>query len=100
MSLGRVPLFLTAFAAILLLSSSPGAAQNQLAYEGPGVDQLYPEQHMLFLKGVEDDQYLDRNWTTVTGLPSGRLVSVSAAYLRRGRLTRTSKGRGQTRTCA
>jgi len=70
-SLGRVPLFLTAFAAILLLSSSPGAAQNQLAYEGPGVDQLYPEQHMLFLKGVEDDQYLDRNWTTVTGLPSG-----------------------------
>ena len=60
-----------AISALLILSSSSSVAQNQLAYEGPGVDQSYPEQHMLFLKGVEDGQYLDRNWTTVTGLPSG-----------------------------
>ncbi|MEC7406334.1 MAG: hypothetical protein VX461_01165, partial [Candidatus Thermoplasmatota archaeon] len=71
LSQGRAPLFLMAISALLILSSTPGAAQNQLAYEGPGVDQSYPEQHMLFLKGVEDGQYLDRNWTTVTGLPSG-----------------------------
>ncbi len=71
LSQGRAPLFLMAISALLILSSSSSVAQNQLAYEGPGVDQSYPEQHMLFLKGVEDGQYLDRNWTTVTGLPSG-----------------------------
>ncbi len=60
-----------AICALLILSSSSSVAQNQLAYEGPGVDQSYPEQHMLFLKGVEEGQFLDRNWTTVTGLPSG-----------------------------
>ena len=60
------------------LSSHLGSSQNQLAYEGPGVDQSYPEQHA-FLKGVEDGQYLDRNWTTVTGLPSGRSPSPRAA---------------------
>ena len=46
-----------AICTLLILSSSSSVAQNQLAYEGPGVDQSYPEQHMLFLKGVEDGQY-------------------------------------------
>ena len=71
MKLRRVPLFLSAIITILLVASSPGFAQNQTAYEGPGFDFSYPEQHMLFLKGVEENQFLDRNWTTVTGLPSG-----------------------------
>jgi len=71
MQLRRVPLFLSAIITILLVASSPGFAQNQTAYEGPGFDFSYPEQHMLFLKGVEENQFLDRNWTTVTGLPSG-----------------------------
>lgn len=53
------------------MASSPIIAQNQTAYEGPGIDFEYPEQHMLFLKGVEENHFLDRNWTTVTGLPSG-----------------------------
>jgi len=71
MKLRRVSLFLSAVITILLVASSPGFAQNPTAYEGPGFDFSYPEQHMLFLKGVEENQFLDRNWTTVTGLPSG-----------------------------
>ena len=67
----RTPLFLSAVLTIILVASSPGIAQNQTAYEGPGLDFSYPNQHMLFLKGVEENQFLDRNWTTVTGLPSG-----------------------------
>ncbi len=47
-------------------------AQNNQFYDGPGSDYHYPEQHMVFLKGDEDSQYLDRNWTTITGLPTGR----------------------------
>jgi hypothetical protein len=71
MNLGRAPIFLSAALTIILVASSPGIAQNQTAYEGPGLDFSYPDQHMLFLKGVEENQFLDRNWTTVTGLPSG-----------------------------
>ena len=63
-------LVLTSILATLMVSSS-GIAQNQTVYEGPGIDFEYPEQHMLFLKGVEENHFLDRNWTTVTGLPSG-----------------------------
>ena len=66
-----VPLFVSTVLTIILLASSPGVAQNQTSYEGPGLDFSYPDQHMLFLKGVEENQFLDRNWTTVTGLPSG-----------------------------
>ena len=56
---------------LLGVASSTTIAQNQDSYEGPGFENFLPEQHMLFLKGVEENQYLDRNWTTVTGLPSG-----------------------------
>lgn len=71
MHLRRVPLFISVVLTIILVASSPGIAQNQTAYEGPGLDFSYPDQHMLFLKGGEENQFLDRNWTTVTGLPSG-----------------------------
>ena len=68
---GRVPLLVSIVLVLTLMASSSGIAQNQTAYEGPGLDFEYPEQHMLFLKGVEENHFLDRNWTTVTGLPSG-----------------------------
>ena len=67
----RVPLLVSTVLVVTLLASSSGIAQNQTAYEGPGIDFEYPEQHMLFLKGVEENHFLDRNWTTITGLPSG-----------------------------
>ena len=67
----RVPLLVSTVLVVTLMVSSSGIAQNQTAYEGPGLDFEYPEQHMLFLKGVEENHFLDRNWTTVTGLPSG-----------------------------
>ncbi len=63
---------LLSIALLLVISYSPvGSAQNQLAYDGPGSDHSYPDEHRLFLKGDDDLQFLDRNWTTVTGLPSG-----------------------------
>jgi len=68
---GRTSLLASIFLVLTLMASSSGIAQNQTAYEGPGLDFEYPEQHMLFLKGVEENHFLDRNWTTVTGLPSG-----------------------------
>ncbi|MDG1540696.1 MAG: hypothetical protein P8Q46_03990 [Candidatus Thalassarchaeaceae archaeon] len=68
---GQVPLLASIVLVLTLVASSPGIAQNQTAYEGPGLDFEYPEHHMLFLKGVEENHFLDRNWTTVTGLPSG-----------------------------
>ena len=68
---GRVPLLVFTILVATLMASSSGIAQNQTAYDGPGFDFEYPENHMLFLKGVEENQFLDRNWTTVTGLPSG-----------------------------
>jgi len=71
MSSGRGAIFFFASILALILASSPGIAQNQNAYDGPGFDFSYPDQHMLFLKGVEENQFLDRNWTTITGLPSG-----------------------------
>ena len=67
----RVPLLVSTVLVVTLMASSSGIAQNQTAYEGPGLDFEYPEQHMLFLKGVEENHFLDRNWTTITGLPSG-----------------------------
>ncbi len=68
---GRVPLLVSTILVVTLMASSSGMAQNQAAYDGPGIDFEYPQQHMLFLKGVEENHFLDRNWTTVTGLPSG-----------------------------
>ncbi len=67
----KLPLAIIATTVLLFLSSSPGVSQNQDAYEGPGFESYNPEQNMLFLKGDEDSQVLDRNWTTVTGLPPG-----------------------------
>ena len=64
-------LILAVISIIFVSSSIPGNAQNQAQYEGPGFDYSFPGQHMLFLKGDEDSQFLDRNWTTVTGLPTG-----------------------------
>ena len=59
---------------ILLAGSSLSMAQTSTAYDGPGFEAHYPDGHMLFLKGDDDSQYLDRNWTTVTGLPSGSVT--------------------------
>ncbi|MDP6220236.1 MAG: hypothetical protein QGG76_01435 [Candidatus Thalassarchaeaceae archaeon] len=59
---------------ILLAGSSISMAQTSTAYDGPGFEAYYPDGHMLFLKGDDDFQYLDRNWTTVTGLPSGSIT--------------------------
>ena len=65
-------LALLSISLLFVISSTPlGSAQNQVAYDGPGSDFSYPAEHRLFLKGDEDSQFLDRNWTTVTGLPSG-----------------------------
>ena len=65
-------LALLSISLLFVISSAPlGTAQNQVAYDGPGSDFSYPDEHRLFLKGDEDSQVLDRNWTTVTGLPSG-----------------------------
>ena len=59
---------------ILLAGSSFSMAQTSTAHDGPGFEAYYPDGHMLFLKGDDDYQYLDRNWTTVTGLPSGSVT--------------------------
>ncbi|MEC7757270.1 MAG: hypothetical protein VX621_05625 [Candidatus Thermoplasmatota archaeon] len=64
-------LILAVISITLVSSSIPTNAQNQVPYEGPGFDYSFPGEHMLFLKGDEDTQFLDRNWTTVTGLPTG-----------------------------
>ena len=78
----RAPLLASIVLVVTLMASSSGIAQNQTAYEGPGIDFEYPQQHMLFLKGVEENHFLDRNWTTITGLPSG-----SASFSKTSSLT-------------
>ena len=67
----KLSLAVMALFVVSLSFSMPVFSQNQTAYEGPGFETSYPEENMLFLKGVEGSPYLDRNWTTVTGLPSG-----------------------------
>ena len=59
---------------VILFGSSLGMAQTYTVYDGPGFDASYPEEHMLFLKGDDDMQFLDRNWTTLTGLPAGSVT--------------------------
>jgi len=59
---------------VILFGSSLGMAQTYTVYDGPGFDASYPEEHMLFLKGDDDTQFLDRNWTTLTGLPAGSVT--------------------------
>ncbi len=56
----------------LMTSFTPvSIAQNYEQYDGPGISFEYPDSHMLFLKGSEDNTYLDRNWSVLTGLPQG-----------------------------
>ena len=47
-------------------------AQDVMEAEGPGIEWTLPETHMLYLKGTEEQPFLDRNWTTNTGQPLGR----------------------------
>jgi len=47
-------------------------AQDAMEAEGPGIEWTLPDTHMLYLKGTEDQPFLDRNWTTNTGQPLGR----------------------------
>ena len=56
---------------IILLASSNVKSQGAVAYDGPGFDAQYPDESMLYLKGVEENLFIDRNWTTITGLPAG-----------------------------
>ncbi|HJM18706.1 MAG TPA: hypothetical protein QF703_04150 [Candidatus Thalassarchaeaceae archaeon] len=72
----------------LLFGSSNVIGQGSTAYDGPGFDAFYPEESMLYLKGVEDNLFIDRNWTTITGLPAGSStfsktnpVSLNTVYL-------------------
>ena len=64
---------------LLLLGSTVGMAQTYSSYEGPGFEAYYPDEHMLFLKGDDSTQFLDRNWTTITGLPSGSVTFSKAS---------------------
>jgi len=52
-------------------ASSIGVAEDYEQYDGPGISFEYPETHMLFLKGSEENPLLDRNWSLLTGLPQG-----------------------------
>ena len=47
-------------------------AQDVMETEGPGIEWTLPDTHMLYLKGTEEQPFLDRNWTTNTGQPLGR----------------------------
>ncbi|MCS5529541.1 MAG: hypothetical protein NZ732_02225 [Candidatus Poseidoniales archaeon] len=47
-------------------------AQDVIESEGPGIEWTLPDTHMLYLKGTEEQPFLDRNWTTNTGQPLGR----------------------------
>ena len=47
-------------------------AQDAMEAEGPGIEWTLPDTHMLYLKGTEEQPFLDRNWTTNTGQPLGR----------------------------
>jgi len=47
-------------------------AQDVMEAEGPGIEWTLPGTHMLYLKGTEEQPFLDRNWTTNTGQPLGK----------------------------
>ena len=47
-------------------------AQDVMEAEGPGIEWTLPDTHMLYLKGTEEQPFLDRNWTTNTGQTLGR----------------------------
>ena len=61
--------------AMLLVMTSASSMANAQDYdetEGPGIDWTLPDSHMLYLKGTEEQPFLDRNWTTNTGQPLGK----------------------------
>ena len=43
---GRAPLLVSIVLVVTLMASSSGIAQNQTAYEGPGIDFEYPQQDL------------------------------------------------------
>ena len=53
-------------------ASSIANAQDADDSEGPGITWELPENHMLYMKGTEQQPFLDRNWTTNTGEPLGK----------------------------
>jgi len=65
---------LIALALLLMMTSavSMANAQNPEGAEGPGINWALPDSHMLYLKGTEEQPFLDRNWTTNTGQPLGK----------------------------
>ena len=65
---------LIALALLLMMTSavSMANAQNIEEVEGPGINWTLPDSHMLYLKGTEEQPFLDRNWTTNTGQPLGK----------------------------
>ena len=56
---------LLALAMLLVMTSasSMANAQDYEGTEGPGIDWTLPDSHMLYLKGTEEQPFLDRNWT-------------------------------------
>ena len=58
--------------ACVLLASSISVGQSSIAPDGPGEEWELPEEHMVFLKGDEQNPFLDRNWSVLTGEPLGR----------------------------
>ena len=58
--------------ACVLLTSSISVGQSSIAPDGPGEEWELPEVHMIFLKGDEQNPFLDRNWSVLTGEPLGR----------------------------
>ena len=70
-------------------ASSIANAQDADDSEGPGITWELPENHMLYMKGTEQQPFLDRNWTTNTGEPLGRethqIISQNTVYLDRNR---------------
>ena len=65
---------LIALALLLMMTSSVSMANAQdiEETEGPGIEWTLPDSHMLYLKGTEEQPFLDRNWTTNTGQPLGK----------------------------
>ena len=61
---------LSIFLLILLSISSMSSAQI-IAPDGPGLEWEKPDSHRLFLKGESGSQYLDNNWSSLTGQPVG-----------------------------
>ena len=65
-------LFLMLMLLTAVSASSIANAQDTEDSEGPGITWELPENHMLYMKGTEQQPFLDRNWTTNTGEPLGK----------------------------